>query len=157
VIKVLYDISVLGTGHYFIKAGFVRVVENTLEGLLANDECSVSGFVPDNDLSALYSGALAFADLSLYEGSGLPLLEAMQCGVPVITSNTSSLPEVVGSAGIMVPPDDGDGICQAMLGLYRDSNRRAELAVKSLERASLFSWERSVRETVDAYKKALNS
>ncbi len=124
---------------------------------LSYDRINFTGFIPDSDLSALYSGALAFAYMSQYEGFGLPPLEAMQCGVPVITSNTSSLPEVVGEAGIMVSPDDEDGICQAMLDLYRDSTLRSELAARSLERASLFSWERCVHETVEAYKKALNS
>jgi glycosyltransferase involved in cell wall biosynthesis len=124
---------------------------------LSHDRIVFTGFVPDSDLSALYSGALAFAYLSRYEGFGLPPLEAMQCGVPVITSNTSSLPEVVGSAGVMVPPDDGDGISQAILDLYRDSSLRSVLAAKSLERASLFSWEKCVHRTVEAYRKALNS
>lgn len=124
---------------------------------MSYDRIIFTGYIPDRDLSALYSGALAFAYMSQYEGFGLPPLEAMQCGVPVVTSNTSSLPEVVGGAGIMVPPDDGDGIGQALLDLYRDSTLRSELATRSLERASLFSWERCVHETVEAYKKALNS
>jgi glycosyltransferase involved in cell wall biosynthesis len=123
---------------------------------LKDDRIIFTGFVPDCDLSALYSSALSFAYMSYYEGFGLPPLEAMQCGVPVITSNTSSLPEVVGNAGIMVPPDDGDGICQAILDLYQNSSLRSGLAAKSLERASLFSWKRCVRETVEAYKKSLN-
>jgi len=124
---------------------------------LEDDKIIFTGFVPDRDLSALYSGSFAFAYLSQYEGFGLPPLEAMRCGVPVITSNTSSLPEVVGKAGIMVSPDDGDGISQALLDLYHDSALRSGLAVKSLERASLFSWEKCVHETIEAYKIALNS
>lgn len=81
----------------------------------------------------------------------------MQCGVPVITSNTSSLPEVVGDAGIMVSPVDNDSICQAILDVYRNSALRSLLRAKSLERSAQFSWERCTRETVAAYKMALNS
>jgi len=115
----------------------------------------LTGYVADEDLSALYSGAIAFVYPSLYEGFGLPPLEAMQCGVPVITSNTSSLPEVVGDAGILVDPRDGDALCAAMLSLFQDSDRREMLARRSLKRAAEFSWKRCVDETVSAYKKAL--
>jgi glycosyltransferase involved in cell wall biosynthesis len=117
----------------------------------------VTGYVPDQDLASLYSNAMMFVYPSLYEGFGLPLLEAMQCGVPVISSNTSSLPEVVGDAGLMVPPTDGDALCQAMLNLYKNSNLRAQMALKSLERSRRFSWEKCARETLVAYKTALQS
>ena len=115
----------------------------------------VTGFVANEDLAALYSGALAFVFPSLYEGFGLPPLEAMQCGVPVIVSNTSSLPEVVGEAGIMLDPKDADGLCQSLLSLYEDSSLRAELAKKSLLQAAGFSWQRCAEDTVNAYKTAL--
>ncbi len=116
----------------------------------------LTGFVDDNDLPALYSGALAFAYPSLYEGFGLPVLEAMQCGVPVITSNTSSLPEVVGNAGIMVNPKDADALCQAMLNMYADPLLRDRLSGNALERSKQFSWRKSVNETIAAYRMALN-
>jgi glycosyltransferase involved in cell wall biosynthesis len=112
-------------------------------------------FVEDEDLSPLYSGALAFIYLSLYEGFGLPPLEAMQCGAPVVTSNTSSLPEVVGDAGKMFDPMDADGICQALLDVYRDPAQRKVMRQRSLERAKLFGWERCTRETIAAYRNAL--
>ncbi|HEX8674363.1 MAG TPA: glycosyltransferase family 1 protein [Longimicrobium sp.] len=115
------------------------------------------GFVADEDLAALYSGATAFVYPSLYEGFGLPPLEAMQCGVPVITSNTSSLPEVVGDAGIMVDPRDGDALCQAMLDLYRTPALRATLRERSLARARRFSWERCTADTIAAYRTASGS
>ena len=85
----------------------------------------------------------------------MPPLEAMQCGVPVITSNASSLPEDVGDAGILVDPRDGDALCAAMLALYRNSEYREILAQKALERAAEFSWKRCVDETVSAYRSAL--
>jgi glycosyltransferase involved in cell wall biosynthesis len=119
------------------------------------DRIIVTGYIDDNDLPALYSGALAFVYPSLYEGFGLPPLEAMQCGVPVITSNTSALPEVVGKAGIMLDPHDVDGMCQAMLNLYRNSYTRNSLASQGLARAKEFSWARCTKDTVAAYRTAL--
>lgn len=115
----------------------------------------VTGYVADEYLAPLYSGAMMFIYPSFYEGFGLPPLEAMQCGVPVITSNTSSLPEVVGDAGIMVDPTDSDEICQAMLNIYRRGSLRDSMCVKSIERAKLFSWEDCAQQTVAAYKRAL--
>jgi glycosyltransferase involved in cell wall biosynthesis len=114
----------------------------------------MTGYVPDSDLSALYSGALAFVYPSLYEGFGLPPLEAMQCGVPVITSNTSSLPEVVGDAGILVSPQDSDALCQAMLDVAGDAGLCRELSEKSLNQAARFSWKRCAAQTVTAYREA---
>ena len=116
----------------------------------------LTGYIPDQDLTPLYSGALVFVYPSLYEGFGLPPLEAMQCGVPVITSNTSSLPEVVGDAGIIVSPHDTDAICHHILEIYRSSTLRQELADKSLKQAKKFSWTKYTRQTIDAYKTALN-
>lgn len=119
------------------------------------DRIIVTGYVTDEHLAALYSDALAFVFPSFYEGFGLPALEAMQCGLPVITSNTSSLPEVVGDAGLMLEPDDVDGLCHAVLQLYRSASLRETMSRKSLERSKQFSWEISVQETISAYKVAL--
>jgi glycosyltransferase involved in cell wall biosynthesis len=117
----------------------------------------LTGYVPDEELAPLYSGAQVFAYMSLYEGFGLPPLEAMQCGTPVITSNTSSLPEVVGDAGIMLDPRDIDGLCQAIVRMTTDHELRDDLAQRALKRAELFSWERCVQETIAAYKQALGA
>ncbi len=113
-----------------------------------------TGYVPDADLAPLYSDAEAFLYLSRYEGFGLPPLEAMQCGTPVIVSNTSSLPEVVGDAGILLSPDNQDGLCQAMLNLCTSSSRRAHLAEKSIQQARRFSWAKNVLQTVEVYNSA---
>jgi glycosyltransferase involved in cell wall biosynthesis len=121
---------------------------------LLRDRVILTGFVPDSDLSALYSGATAFVYPSLYEGFGLPPLEAMQCGLPVIVSNTSSLPEVVGDAGILVDPEDADGLCRAMLSLLDDEELRQTLVQKGLERAAGFSWRRCAELTVQGYRTA---
>lgn len=117
----------------------------------------VTGYVADADLAALYSGAMAFFFLSFCEGFGLPPLEAMQCGVPVITSNVTSLPEVVGDAGIMLDPTDKDGLRQIMLKVFNSSTLRKSLSSRSLERAKEFSWDKCVRETIAAYKATLDA
>jgi glycosyltransferase involved in cell wall biosynthesis len=115
-----------------------------------------TGYVADEDLSALYSGATAFIFPSLFEGFGLPPLEAMQCGTPVIASNTTSLPEVVGDAGISIDPLDEDAICQAMLALATDRDLAQTLSQKGLERAKNFSWAKCANDTVEVYRKILS-
>lgn len=121
------------------------------------DRIILTDFVPDEDLAPLYSGALMFVYPSFYEGFGLPPLEAMQCGVPVITSNTSSLPEVVGGAGIMVSPTDEESLCQEMLSIYRDNALRNSMSFQSLEQAKRFSWKKCAAETIAAYRSALDN
>lgn len=116
----------------------------------------LTGYVPDEDLSALYSGAAVFVYPSLYEGFGLPPLEAMQCGTPVITSNTSSLPEVVANAGIMIDPHQEDQLCQAISNVLNDSQLRLEMSRKSLQRASQFSWKNCAEQTAQLYQIAVN-
>ncbi len=110
-----------------------------------------TGFVDDLDLAAIYSGAVGFIFPSLYEGFGLPLLEAMQCGCPAISSNTSSMPEVVGTAGFLVSPRDEDALCAAMLALYRSHELRSKYARMSVAQATLFSWQKTVDETLKIY------
>lgn len=115
----------------------------------------ITKYAEDADLGALYSGALVFVFPSFYEGFGLPPLEAMQCGVPVITSNTSSLPEVVGDAGIMVSPTDANALCQSMLEIYLKPSLRQSLSKKSIKQAEKFSWQKCTQETIQVYKAAL--
>lgn len=116
----------------------------------------VTGYIPDHDLAALYSGAMAFIYVSHYEGFGLPALEAMQCGTPVIASNTSSMPEVVGGAGLMVNPTDGDALCAAILSLYAKPSLRESYVARALGRATQFSWAKCADDTVLAYRNMLN-
>jgi glycosyltransferase involved in cell wall biosynthesis len=104
------------------------------------DKIVFTGYLPDRDLSAIYSGALGFVYPSIYEGFGLPPLEAMQCGTPVITSNVSSLPEVVGDTGLLIDPYSQDDLCQAILRLVRDSDLRQALSARGLSRSQQFSW-----------------
>lgn len=117
----------------------------------------ITGYAPDEELAALYSGATAFVYPSFYEGFGLPPLEAMQCGLPVITSNNSSLPEVVGDGGIMLDASDADGLCQSVLDLLHSPTLRQSLAERALVRARQFSWQKTIDATISAYKVALSS
>lgn len=113
-----------------------------------------TGYVADEDLAALYSGALAFVFPSLYEGFGLPPLEAMACGTPVVTSNVTALPEVVGGAGLTVAPTDADALCEALLAMASDEELRRKLGRMGLERAAGFSWRNCAEQTVRAYRAA---
>jgi glycosyltransferase involved in cell wall biosynthesis len=111
-----------------------------------------TGFVPDEDLPALYNGADLFCYLSLYEGFGLPVLEAMACGTPVITSNTSSLPEVAREAALLVNPYQVEDIVVAMRAVLSNHNLAQDLRERGLRRAAQFSWDRTARETIAVYQ-----
>lgn len=113
-----------------------------------------TGYVPERDLPALYSGALCFVYPSFFEGFGLPPLEAMQCGTPVITGNLTSLPEVVGDAGIMVDPFDVGALSGAIALLIDDVDQRKRLRVKGLARARAFDWRETARRTLEVYERA---
>lgn len=111
-----------------------------------------TGYVPEEDLPRLYGGARAFVYPSLYEGFGLPVLEAMQCGAPVVTTDISSMPEVAGDAALLVKPDDVDGLAEALTRVLSDDALAADLKQRGLARAALFSWERCARETRAVYE-----
>jgi len=115
------------------------------------------GAVAEADLPVLYSGAAAFVFPSLYEGFGLPALEAMACGVPVICSNTPALLEVVGDAALTVNPLDTNALAQAIARLLHDSALRHDLGQRSLKQASHFSWQRAAQEALAAYQAARTS
>lgn len=113
------------------------------------------GPVPRSDLPMLYNAALALTYPSIYEGFGLPVLEAMACGTPVITSNVSSLPEVAGDAALSVDPRDVDALTQALNRIWTSPELRTELRRKGLARARLFSWEKTARATLDVYERVV--
>jgi len=125
-----------------------------IEELELSDSIILTGYVPESDLPALYSGALCFIYPSYFEGFGLPPLEAMQCGVPVIVGDRTSLPEVVGDAGVLVDPFDVNALAAAIEKVVSDSNLRAELSVQGLARAKLFKWRETARQTLAVYQKA---
>lgn len=110
------------------------------------------GFVAEEDKPALYAAARVFLYPSRYEGFGLPPLEAMACGTPVIAANTSSLPEVVGEAGILLDVDDAARWSDALREVLQDATRWNELRARGIEQAKKFSWERAARETMDVYR-----
>ncbi|MDY7040207.1 MAG: glycosyltransferase family 1 protein [Chloroflexota bacterium] len=115
------------------------------------------GRVPVEDLPPLYTAARLFAYPSTYEGFGLPPLEAMACGTPIVASNVSSLPEVVGDAALLVAPDDVAGLTVALWRGLTDEARRAELVAKGFRRAKCFSWEKAARQTSAVYQSLLSS
>jgi glycosyltransferase involved in cell wall biosynthesis/SAM-dependent methyltransferase len=112
------------------------------------------GYVQETDLRVLYSAAKLFVYPSIYEGFGLPPLEAMACGAPVITSNTSALPEVAGDAALLIDPHDSEALHRAMQMVLRDADLRSSMRRRSLARAALFSWERAAEETLAVYEEA---
>lgn len=120
-----------------------------------NKKIKVLGYVSTDDLVALYNAAQVFVMPSIYEGFGLPVLEAMSCGCPVVTSKKGSLPEVAGDAAIYVNPDSIDEIAEEVGKLLKNDELRGKLSNKGLEQAKKFSWEKTARETVDVYKKVL--
>ncbi|MEP6706092.1 MAG: glycosyltransferase family 1 protein [Pyrinomonadaceae bacterium] len=132
--------------------------DETLRAAAVHDLTSVvvfTGYVPEADLPALYSGARCFVYPSYFEGFGLPVLEAMQCGTPVIAGNRTSLPEVVGDAGLLVDPFNELALAHAMASLIENSDLAAELCVKGLQRARDFSWRKTARMTIQAYEQAV--
>jgi len=112
------------------------------------------GRIEEEALPALYRGALATVYVSLYEGFGLPPLESIACGTPVVTSNTTSLPEVVGDAALLVDPLNLDAIAEGLMRITEDSALRGELVRKGLERVKLFSWDACARKTWDLLQQA---
>jgi len=121
------------------------------------DRVHILGFVPDEDLPALYSGARALLAVSLYEGFGLPVLEAMACGTPVITSNVSSLPEVAGAAGILVDPLDTEAISNAIMRPLTDAALRRQLVAAGLEHVKRFTWASAASQLKSIYDEMLGA
>ena len=123
----------------------------TVRSLGLEEAVSVPGFIDDDDLPAVYHGAELVVFPSLYEGFGLPLLEAMACGVPVVSSNTSAMPEVAGGAALLVDPLDVDEMAVLIGRVLCDEALRERLRADGVARASQFSWETAARRTLDAY------
>jgi glycosyltransferase involved in cell wall biosynthesis len=128
-------------------------VYETVDKLNMNDQVAFLGRVPLEDMVYLYNGARVLVHPSFYEGFGLTPLEAMTCGTPVITSNTSALPEVVGDAALMIDPHDIEGLTVAMWRVLTEEELRRDLICKGLKRARLFSWEKAARQTLEVYHK----
>jgi glycosyltransferase involved in cell wall biosynthesis len=128
---------------------FSRMLELDLRG-----DVVWSDFLVDETVRAVYQHATLFACVSLHEGFGLPLLEAMASGVAVVASDRSSMPEIVGDAGVLVDPMDVGAIGEAMAGLISDETRRNDLAQRARQRARQFSWGNTARQTLRVYEEA---
>jgi len=128
-------------------------VFRTVQQLAIQDGVLFLGAVEPLDLRPLYCSAEVLVLPSLYEGFGLPPLEAMQCGTPVVVSDAGSLPEIVGNAGVLVSPDDPDDIAHGIGWVLGNPQYRAVLVERGLERARAFSWERAARETLAVYER----
>lgn len=126
------------------------------EGILAEADkhggrVRVLGFVDDADLPALYRNATLFAFPSLYEGFGFPVLEAMACGVPVVCSNASSLPEVVGDAALLIDPHDASELAEALARVAEDADLRREMVARGVAQAARFTWERAAHQLLSIF------
>jgi glycosyltransferase involved in cell wall biosynthesis len=142
---------VIAGGRGWLEGPIYRAVEEY--GLAAR--VHFTGFVRDEDLPALYAEAVCLAYPSLYEGIGLPVLEAMACGTPVVTSNVSSLPEVAGDAAILIDPYNVEELAAALRRLLDDEALRADLVARGFAQAAWFTWERAARQLKDVYQRML--
>jgi glycosyltransferase involved in cell wall biosynthesis len=113
------------------------------------------GYIEQDDLPFLYNMAKVFVYPSFYEGFGLPVLESMACGTPVITSNVSSMPEFVGDSGLLIDPNDISGIQNALSDLLMNDQLRIELSGRALKRSKEFTWKETARKTLDVYRRVL--
>lgn len=138
-----------------MKGWLTSALEKQMAPLVAAGHIRILGYLQRDELATIISGALCLIYPSIYEGFGLPPLEAMSSAVPVICSNVSSLPEVVGDCGVLIDPSDVSALAQAMIQMVEDSEFRNTLAGKSLERSHSFSWERCVKQTAAAYRQVL--
>jgi len=124
----------------------------TLDELNLGDRVRLTGFVSDRELGGWYSGADLFVFPSMYEGFGLPTVEAMQCGAPLLVANSSCFPEVAGDAAVLVSPTDEQGWSEALVSILTDRSVNDRLREQSFARANRFSWERTARETMQVYR-----
>ena len=147
------DLKLVKVGPVGRSMTYRRDTMRKLHSLAIADDVVFADYVQESDLASYYASAALLAYPSLYEGFGLPPLEAMCSGCPVVTTNSSSLPEVVGDAGIMVDPYDTGGWVKAMRRVLSDSTVRDDMVRKGLERAKQFSWDKAARETFEVYRK----
>ncbi len=137
------------------KGWLYQPVFDRMRELGLEDDVILPGYITDEDLPAIYAGASLFVFPSLYEGFGLPPLEALACGVPAVVSDASSLPEVVGDAALKVPPEDTAALAHAMERVLSDAELAQRLAAAGPDRAGLFTWEKAAEETVALYHRVL--
>ena len=122
----------------------------------ASEKIVFTGYVPESDLAALYTGALCFAYPSFFEGFGIPLLEAMRCGTPTITSDRTCFPEVVGDASLIIDPFDEQSIADGLWRMISDAALREQLRTRGFAQSSLFDWQQTARLTLNVYEQVFN-
>lgn len=137
------------------KGWLYEEIFKTVGHLKIGDRVRFLGFVPDDDLPALYNAAEALALPSLYEGFGLPVLEALACGTPVVTSDVSSLPEVAGDAALLVSPHDVEGLSQALHHALTDQELRRTLRERGLAQAQHFTWQLAAKTVLNIYRQLM--
>jgi glycosyltransferase involved in cell wall biosynthesis len=146
-----------GTNHHLVVVGRIgwmsEGIFEMVEKLGLSERIRFTGYIPQEDLPWVYNLSDLFVYPTRYEGFGLPALEAMACGVPVITTNVSSMPEIIGDTGVLVEPHNATALADAITRTISNSQLMAELAVKGLERAKQFTWERTACETLRVYRK----
>lgn len=150
-LKEKYNLAIVGGA----RGNYLEKINQTIDFHKLSPYVKVLGWLPDADIRKLYSSARALVFLSFFEGFGLPVLEALKCGTPVIVSNRSSLPEVAGDAGVLVDPENIDGIAKAMEKIITDDNFYGLLKNRCLIQANKFSWEKAAKETSAKYKEVL--
>lgn len=143
-----YKLVIVGKEGWY----FEKLYENVKQ-LGIQDKVIFTGYLDEQDKVYVYNGATLFVFPSLYEGFGLPPLEAMNCGIPVISSNTSSMPEVVGDAGILISPHDKDKWISSICKVLSSQDLRKKMSTQSLKRAKMFSWEQCAKKTIALYEK----
>ncbi len=148
----LYQLVIVGRPRQYFDAIKNKVAELKLEKAVV-----LPGFVDDCDLPALYNGARLFAFPSLMEGFGIPPLEAMACGVPVVSSDATSLPEVLEKAALYFDPENVDAIADALVKGLTDAALREQLVAKGLKQVQKYSWDKTAKETLEGYDKAIKS
>ena len=137
------------------KGWYYQEIFASVERFGLEDAVLFPGFVPDAELPLWYNTATVFVYPSLYEGFGLPLLEAMACGTPVIGADTSCIPEVVGDAGLLIPPHDAAALADGLERLLADADLRADLSQRGRALSAAYTWEAAASATVDSYRRAL--
>ncbi len=149
-----------GSGHKLVlvgmKARASKAVEDAIKGMSLEKDVIFTGWIPVEDIPILYKGAAVFVFPSLFEGFGIPPIEAMTCGTPVAVSNATSLPEVVGEAGLFFNPLDIEDIAEKIFKIISDDSIREGLIKKGFEQAKKFSWEKTTRQTLDVFKSIMS-
>jgi glycosyltransferase involved in cell wall biosynthesis len=147
-------ISLIIAGH---KGNSFEIYKKRTEELHVEKSVIFPGFIPKEELPYFYNAAETFVYPSFYEGFGLPPIEAMSCGTPVIASNVTSMPEVLQDAAILIAPSDVDELCRAMICVLNDNDLKRTLKLKGLNRASSLSWDKTALKTMEIYKKIIEA